>query len=187
MADTVRQRAQAVPFNLEQCEAICNEMAEGRSLRQILREPGMPQRQTVMTWLLRGVREPESDFAVFKKAYEFAREAQADAMFDTMADIAEDQSDDGLIDAKGRPMGNPVKVNRDRLRIETIKFRLSKLWPKKYGDHSHATVKHIGANPGEGEQPVRTALEITFVDPKAAAVEEAVDQALGEVDPASLF
>jgi hypothetical protein len=55
----------------------------------------------------------------FRQLYAIAKEVQLEGYADETIEIADDQSED---------------VNRSRLRVDTRKWHLSKLLPKRYGD-----------------------------------------------------
>jgi hypothetical protein len=93
---------------------ITDELANGRSLAQILAEPGMPSRQTVYSWI-----RTSSEFLY---DYVRAREEQADYFADECIEIAD--ATVGL-DSPG--------VAAARVRIEARKWRASVLKPKVYG------------------------------------------------------
>ena len=90
----------------------------------------MPSISTVCRWL--------ANNEAFRKQYAYAREAQAEALFDESIDIADDGSNDYV--TKKRPDGSEFEafdhehVQRSRLRIDTRKWMVAKLAPKKYGD-----------------------------------------------------
>lgn len=107
-------------------EEICNRIAEGESLRAICRDDHMPDRRTVLRWL-------END-DVFAARCARARELQADALEEDMADV-EQKTLDGTIDPKA---ANVV--------LSSKRWRASKLAPKKYGDKS--ALELTGANGG---------------------------------------
>ena len=69
-------------FSEEIADRICDLLAEGQSLVEICRRSGMPHRATVMRWMGKN-----ADFAA-KCAR--AREAQADYLFDELAQIETD-------------------------------------------------------------------------------------------------
>ena len=92
---------------------ICERIASGESVRNIARDDGMPQKSTIIAWSL----NPEHDFYGH---YEKARELRVEVMADELVDIADDGGDEG--------------VQRSRLRIDTRKWVLSKMKPKRYGD-----------------------------------------------------
>jgi hypothetical protein len=75
----------------------------------------------------------------FRTKYTLAREAQADALFDDMLDIADDGRNDWMEkrNADGECIGwqeNGEALRRSDLRIKTRQWMASKLLPKKYGE-----------------------------------------------------
>ena len=105
---------------------ICGRMAEGESLRSICRDDSMPALSTVFLWVS---KHPE-----FSEQYTKAMSARADAMFEEMIDIADDGSNDYIVTSEGEERFNSEHVNRSRLRIDTRKWMLSRMLPKKYSD-----------------------------------------------------
>lgn len=108
---------------------ICGEIAEGRSLRNICADEGMPDKATVLRWLAANEE--------FRDQYARAREAQADAIFDEILDIADDARNDWM-ERRGEEdagwVANGEHIQRSRLRIDARKWMAGKLQPKKYGD-----------------------------------------------------
>ncbi len=91
-------------------EYILEQLAIGRSLVSICKEPGTPSYVLVSTW-----RNEDEEF--FKK-YLRAREDQADYIADEISDIADNATD----------------ANLARLQIDARKWKAGKLKPKVYGD-----------------------------------------------------
>ena len=60
--------------------------------------------------------------------------SRADAMFEDMIDIADDGRNDYIVNGDGEERFNTEHVQRSRLRLDTRKWMLSKMLPKKYGD-----------------------------------------------------
>jgi len=117
-------------------DKICKEIESGKSLRQVLREnDNMPSTQTLYVWI---DKDPEKS-----KQYARSCETRADIIFDEMIEIA----DDGTNDYMTKPIGDGIEVQvlnsehiqRSRLRIDTRKWILSKMNPKKYGDKTDIT------------------------------------------------
>jgi hypothetical protein len=112
---------------------ICEMLVEGKSLRQICEEPGMPNKATVLRWL---ADEKKSDF---RDQYARAREMQAEAMAEEIIEIADDGRNDWMevLSKDGENVGwrvNGEAVQRSRLRVDARKWLMSKLLPKKYGE-----------------------------------------------------
>ena len=76
--------------------------------------------------------------------YAKARELQADTIFDEMFDIADDGSNDWMLKKSGDDeieVLNHEHVQRSRLRIDTRKWALARMAPKKYGEKLETTLK----------------------------------------------
>lgn len=117
-------------FSQELADKICAELAEGVSLRGVCKSEEMPCLSTVFSWLR---TKPD-----FLQQYARAKEESADAMAEEIIDI----SDDGTNDWEEREIAggrtiialNTEAVQRSKLRVDTRKWIMSKMKPKKYGD-----------------------------------------------------
>src|SRR5690349_22642898 len=94
--------------------AICDRLASGETLRFICADENMPDERTVRRWAI-DVDHP------FSPQYARAREAGYQLMADELIEIADNSEGSD---------------NRDRLRVETRKWLLSKALPKIYGDRT---------------------------------------------------
>jgi hypothetical protein len=106
-------------FTDELAATICERLARGEPLVGICRDEAMPGERTVYQWL----RQNEQ----FRQAYVHAREERADAVFDDMFRIADEAA--------------PEDTQRARLMIDTRKWALARMAPKKYGDKTEITGK----------------------------------------------
>lgn len=125
--------SKATKYSEEIANIICGRLAEGESLRSISGDENMPGLRTVFDWLA------DDRYEAFRIKYARAREAQADALFDEMIDIADDGRNDWMEkkNADGENIGwqeNGEALRRSDLRIKTRQWMASKLQPKKYGD-----------------------------------------------------
>lgn len=122
---------------------------EGLALRNILKRKDMPAVETFYKWL----KEDE------KKMIQYARatEIRADKIFDEILTISDATEDDIIIDDEGKEIVNHNVINRDRLRIDSRKWVLSKMQPKKYGDKIDVTT--------DGK-PVNTTVQVEVTPPK---------------------
>jgi hypothetical protein len=68
------------------------------------------------------------------KKYARACEMRADKMAEEMIEIADSNEEDTITDEKGIERANNAAVQRDRLKVDTRKWLLAKMHPKKYGD-----------------------------------------------------
>lgn len=122
---------QPTKYSQKMADMICDQIAEGRSLRSICRDKDMPSKTVVFRWL--AARE---DFA---KLYAHARDAQADALVDEMLDIADDGSNDWM-EQRGRDgevtgwKENGEAMKRSAFRVSTRQWIAERLKPKKYGN-----------------------------------------------------
>ena len=102
---------------------IINDLIDGETIANTLKKKDTyPTPATFFNWL---IDDPHK-----QKLYKYAREVLAHKLFDDLNDIA-----------KGVDIDNDsvVKVQRDRLRTDTIKFYISKILPKVYGDKIDVT------------------------------------------------
>jgi hypothetical protein len=121
-------------FTDEIFQEACDRMAGGEGLRKICEDPQMPSRQTFLRWI-------EKDSGR-QAQYTAAREALMDWYAEEILTIAWDSSRD-TIPAEGK---KPARcdnewVNRSRLKVDTLKFLMAKLHPKRYGDKLPETVE----------------------------------------------
>ena len=107
---------------------ICWRLAEGETLRSVCRDKAMPEKATILRWLA------DKKKADFREQYVYAREMQADALFDEALEIADDASGDWSTDKDGKKVLDHENIQRSRLRVDTRKWAAGKMAPKKYGD-----------------------------------------------------
>ena len=139
--------------------AILAEIAAGMSLRVACAQPGMPTTTAFMRWLAEENEEGER----LREQYARARARQAEAIAEELLEIADEkcvtvQHDEaGQVEVKF----DSALVQDKRLRVDTRKWLLSKLAPKKYGDKT--TTEHTGADGG----PIQARIAVEFVKPPA--------------------
>lgn len=113
-------------YSAELAAKICSELAEGRSLRDVCTDDGMPAESTVRGWAL-------EDREGFSAQYARAREIGYHAMADEVLDIADDGRNDWM-EREGVTSVNGEHISRSRLRFDARRWLLSKALPKIYGD-----------------------------------------------------
>jgi hypothetical protein len=143
-------------FNQQTADAICARLCNGESLREICRSEGMPDKATVMRWL--------HAHPAFRDQYARAKETGIESIAEDILDIADDGKNDWMerLGPDGQPAGwvfNGEAARRSQIRIDSRKWLLSKLAPKKYGDK-------LDLNHG-GEVKI-TQVRRTVVDPRPA-------------------
>jgi len=115
-------------FTQEIADIICDRLMDGESLRAICSNSDMPNKVTVLKWLI--------VLPSFATQYARAREVQADTHFDDTIHIA-DTPQNGIktiTKASGVEIIEGDMIEHRRLRIETRKWAAAKMRPKKYGD-----------------------------------------------------
>lgn len=132
-------------YTQELADQICAELARGKSLRTILGTGGvddtdeqraLPSIATIFTWF--------RTYPEFLEQYARAKQESADAMSDEILDISDDGTNDWMEDQymKGKSPGwkvNGEAVQRSKLRVDTRKWLMAKMKPKKYGDQLDIT------------------------------------------------
>lgn len=108
----------------ETVDRICEELAEGNSLRAICADADMPDARTVHRWL------EKSDS--FRQQYAHARELQAEGFADEVVEIADSV----------RRGATAEDVTAARLAVDSRKWAAGKLHPKKWGER--LDVEHGG-------------------------------------------
>ena len=84
----------------------------------------MPHFSTVLEWIVDGKHKAFSD------QYERACNSRAENMFDEILEI----SDGSVVAIVGDDKSDGARVNARKLQVETRKWYLSRLLPKKFGD-----------------------------------------------------
>lgn len=145
-------------YSDEIVDAICERLADGRSLRSICTDSDMPGQTTVVRWLA------DEEKLSFRIRYARAREIQADALFDEILDIADDGSNDWMDrkreDGSIEETLNHEALQRSRLRVDARKWMAGKLQPKKYGEKTL-----LGSDP---DNPLPTGIRVELVKTDAA-------------------
>lgn len=112
---------------------IIERITKGESIRRILNKDrkNLPSNFLFLKWV--------SEDEALAKQYAQAMNVRADLMFDEMLDIADSTGDDIIELDDGRQVVNHEVINRDRLRVDTRKWVLSRMNPKKYGEKVDVT------------------------------------------------
>jgi hypothetical protein len=130
----------------DKAQAVLEEMRKGQSLRASCIAVGVPN-STFLGWV-----EADAELA---EQYARARDSMIDAIADETMTIADEMPlthpETGAIDSGA--------VAHQRLRVETRKWLLSKVAPKKYGDRLEVA--------GDPTAPLKADLTVTFVKPGA--------------------
>src|SRR4051812_6135696 len=131
-------------------ERICALLAEGYTLRQIARELSFRSASAIVNWA--------NEDAAFRERYVRAMELRSERMAEEIVEISDDGSNDWM-KRQGLIVPDHENVQRSRLRVDTRKWLLSKMLPKKYGDRVTQEIT------GDAGAPLITRIELVPVDP----------------------
>ena len=145
-----------IKYSSKIATAICNHIINGMSVREIGRQDDMPSDTCIFNWLARNKGADENGEGGFIEQYTRAKEIQAEQMAEDILNIADNASNDYMerTNDEGKNIGwqlNGEHVQRSRLRIESRKWLMGKMKPKKYGDK----MQHTGA---DGKGPISVVL-----------------------------
>ena len=129
--EPARQRKPPVPYSEEIGDIICERLRNGETLTGICKAEGMPDESTVRQW----AANLDHDFY---PQYARARELGYHKMADDLLEIA-----NGIeqVASKADAATANAQVQRDRLKVDTRKWLLSKALPKIYGDRLEVDAK----------------------------------------------
>lgn len=127
---------------------ICTRLALGDSLNAICKKKIYPSKSTVYLWLL---NHPE-----FSDNYRRARELQAETYLDEMIEIADDGTNDWMErkNKEGEIIGwalNGEHVQRSKLRVDTRRWNMERMAPKKYMPQSK--IDHTSTDGSMSQNP----------------------------------
>lgn len=129
-------------FTVALGDKICERLSNGESLLKICRDEKMPHRATVHRWLLATDDEGNKKYPNFCNKYDIAIALRADHMFDEIEEIADEAEN---VVRKGAEKKSGAFAQTQRLRVDTRKWYLSKIMPKKYSDKNvHVTEDEEG-------------------------------------------
>lgn len=131
--EEVKEKTNGRPsdFTQELADKLCERLALGESMRTVCANDWAPSIQTVFSW----IRTKPG----FLDQYARAKQEAADAMSEDILDISDEGTNDWMekSNSKGKIIGwevNGEAVQRSKLRVDTRKWLMSKMKPKKYAD-----------------------------------------------------
>ena len=112
-------------YSAEVAKDICERVANGDTL-QVIATSYDVSIGTILKWL----REIDG----FASQYARAREDQAEFYLDEIIAISDESSQDKIANEDGTERTDSEAIQRSKLKVDTRKWVMSKLAPKKYGD-----------------------------------------------------
>lgn len=118
--EELRDSKRPIEYTQELGDLICEMIGDGLSLRTVLLEEGMPAGRYFFKWLRENTE--------FSKQYARACEERTEAMNEDIQHISDS------VDEK-----NSNAIQKARLQVDTRKWIMAKMKPKKYGDKLDVT------------------------------------------------
>lgn len=126
---------------------IFDRMSKGETLRAICKDDGMPSDSTVRRWVLEDSSgSPDGIAAQYARARDLGLDAMADQLIETANTTEEGISE--KTGPNGREITRADALGHRRLKIDTMKWYLAKLAPKRYGDRLELDGK-VGVDVGD--------------------------------------
>lgn len=129
-------RSPDVPFSQEIFDLILERIMCGESVNAICADAGMPSRVSFYRWILK-----DDDL---RDKFDSALNARSHAMAEDLLAIADEPV--GSLESGATDTG---AVNKQRLQVDTRKWIMSKMTPKKYGDR----VDHVSSDGSMSQKP----------------------------------
>lgn len=127
-----RPRGRQTVYSQAQADRICEYLMAGLSLRETCRQPDITTPAgTALQWVM-------DDREGFAKHYRRAREVGYHLLAEEIVEVANDGRNDWMArqakDGEADVVVDHEHIQRSRLRVDTMKWMLSKTLPKIYGD-----------------------------------------------------
>lgn len=173
MTDKIQGRP--TDYSLELAERICQVLcASDATVTDVCAPADMPNRSTVFRWL---AKYPE-----FRDLYVRAREFQSELLYDDMAEIANAPFEEvPVFDLLGNQLGVKVdagaamaEMQRRKLQIDVIKFKLVKLQARRFGDNRSMDL-NVKVNHNVSSEQYKQLLETAKAAPRIEAPEAYTD------------
>jgi len=111
---------------------VIKDVASGASVRSACKKDGTPSIDTFYKWLEKDKSKAER--------YARATEKRAEAIFEDILNIADENHKDVYEDPEtGQERTDHDVIQRSKLRVDSRKWVLAKMMPKKYGDKLDVT------------------------------------------------
>jgi len=161
------KRGRTCTYSQKIADEICERLAEGESLKVICFDPHMPSESLVRLWAQDDAADKAGTGAGFSAKYARAREQGYERLAEEILEIS-----DADCTVDGKP--DNALVQQARLRVDSRKWLLSKLLPRKYGDR--VTQEIVGEDGGA----LITRIELIPVGPRPRPEADAEAATLGE-------
>lgn len=143
-------------YNPETAARVCELIASNPIRLDVLlkQHDDLPDARTVWVWLAK--------YDEFRQMYALAREAQVEPLVEETIEISDFGKNDTYVDDEGALRVDNDVIQRSKLRVDTRKWLIEKLAPKKYGQ----LVKTELSNPDgslRGMSPAQIAAKLELI------------------------
>lgn len=114
----------------------------------------MPTQSTIFQWLFHNKD--------FNEKYAQAREAWADAVFEEILEISDNSAQDTTTNERGTDVCDHEWIARSRLRVDTRKWALARMSPKKYGEKFTQDVNVTKSDNKLSDEQIATRVDAIF-------------------------
>ena len=130
-------------YSAELAKEICDTISSSsKGTKTLCKEnPHWPSQATLFTWL--------KNHEEFSEQYARSKQAQIELLVDEILEIADDSSNDCVVNEQGIPVFSNAVLTRAKLQIDTRKWLACKLLPKVYGNKLESTHALSDANQKE--------------------------------------
>lgn len=127
MTKTKVNRGRPTEYTPQLAAEICDTIASNsKGIKRLCNDNShWPNKDTIFTWL--------KNYPEFSDQYAQAKRCQIETFIDEILEIADDTSQDFVVNEQGTTGCNHEYIARSRLRIDTRKWLAAKLVPKIYG------------------------------------------------------
>jgi hypothetical protein len=126
------QKSRPVAFTEELFIKLLDRLAQGETLVAICADQTMPTRQSLFQKLYKDENARELYYA--------AREMQMEAMAEEILELSDNAENDWSTDDRGRRVANNDVLQRARLKVDTRKFIMAKMAPRRFGEKNFTEV-----------------------------------------------
>lgn len=143
-----------IAFSEEILNDILLQVSNGLSLAKVCAKDGYPSRTTFFDWV--------AERPAIAERYQVALTMRGELFADELIEISDDDKSDYYVDGEGRDRVDVENIQRAKLKVDTRKWIIARLIPKKYGDKLELS--------GDKNNPI--AHTVTNIDPKALTDEQ---------------
>jgi len=129
MEETKNKVGRPSDYTQEMALLICEDIATGKSIRAVCRDENRPAISTVFRWV--------RDYPEFRKQYEDASSDRVDYQLEELNDLGQEAIDYAMSETENKNVS--AVITAYKLKADNMRWTMSKIKPKKYGDKQDIT------------------------------------------------